>query len=44
MRRGRTTIGAGGGGTETLVVEAPVELSEAEAPGEDLGEPVAGRR
>lgn len=43
-QRGRATIGAGGGGTETLVVEAPVELSEAQVPGEDLEEPVAGRR
>jgi len=43
-QRGRATIGAGGGGAETLVLAADVELSEAEVPGEDLEEPVAGHR
>lgn len=43
-QRGRATIGAGGAGAETLVVAGDVELSEAEVPGEDLEEPVAGRR
>jgi len=43
-QRGRATIGAGGAGAQTLVVAGDVELSAAEVPGEDLGEPVAGRR
>ena len=34
-RRGRTTIGAGGGGPQTLVLGEP-ELTEADQPGEDL--------
>jgi glutamate transport system permease protein len=38
-RRGRTTIGAGGGEAVPVVVAGDVELSEAEVPGEDLVEP-----
>ena len=43
-QRGRATIGAGRGGAQTIVGAADVELSEAQVPGEDLEEPVAGRR
>jgi glutamate transport system permease protein len=39
-RRGRATIGAGGGGAP-LILAGGVELSEAEVPGEDLVEPGA---